>query len=444
MGWLSSLSPQGGGAVSSRPRADGGVVSVETLDLTSERLAEFLRGEMESSSGAVITPASALRTATAYRCVNIINSAIKSLPLDLKRRIDNKRVDADDSPLWALLRKKPNNWQTPSEFKALMQIMVLLRGNGYALKVKSLGKIKQLIPLVGAMRVVQNADLSLSYTYTTRAGTQIPLDQGDVFHLRGMSLDGVVGLSVLSFARESLGLSLSAEKFASKLFKNGAVVGGTLSHPKTIGDPELDRLKASLEEFRGAENAHKMLVLEDGIKYDKIALSSVDAQLLQVMELTQTEIAMFFGVPPFMLGLTTKTTSWGSGIEQQGIGFVAYTLQDWLTMWEETIARDLIGDSDPQLYVRLNPAGLIRGDIKTRYAAYAIGRQWGWLSANDVREKEDMDPIEGGDTYMVPLNMIPAADAAAAALAGIGHNNGPALDDPEEPDDEPPSDPTKQ
>ncbi|MCW2195045.1 HK97 family phage portal protein [Bradyrhizobium elkanii] len=435
MGLLKSLSPRG--VAPAAPRAAGDVG--ESIDLTDPRLVEFLRGGLTSESGAMFTPEGAMRVTTAYRCANILASAVKSMPLDFKRRVDpKKRIDADDHPLWNVLQVKPNSWQTPSEFKSMMQLSVLLRGNGYALKVRSLGKIKSLIPLMpGSVQVSQNADLSLKYVYTSKAGGTVDLTQDDIFHLRGMSIDGVRGLSVIGYAAEEIGLSIQAQKYAAKIFKNGAVPGGVLKHPKSLTDPEVARLKASLEEFRGADNAQKLLLLEDGLEYARIAMTSVDAQLLQIMELTQYDIAMRFGVPPHLIGLTSKTTSWGSGIEQIGSAFVAYTLQDYLTMWAESIRRDLLGDADPTVYVRFNPAGLIRGDIKTRYAAYAVGRQWGWLSVNDIREKEDMDPVEGGDIYLQPTNMVPAgSDAAAAMAAMLGHNGGPPLDDPSE-------DPTK-
>lgn len=428
MGLVSRLSPRSGAVTSPRNAGDVG----ESIDLTDPRLVEFLRGGLTSESGAMFTPEGAMRVTTAYRCANILSSAVKSMPLDFKRRIDSKsRVDADDHPLWSVLQVKPNSWQTPSEFKSMMQLSVLLRGNGYALKVWSLGKIMALIPLMpGSVQVRQNADLSLKYVYTNKVGVSVDLTQKDIFHLRGMSIDGIRGLSVMGHAAEELGLSIQAAKYAAKVFKNGAVPGGVLKHPKSLDDPEVERLKASLEEFRGADNAQKLLLLEDGMSYERIAMTSVDAQLLQIMELTQYDIAMRFGVPPHLIGLTSKTTSWGSGIEQIGSAFVAYTLQDYLTMWAESIRRDLLGDDDPTLYVRFNPAGLIRGDIKTRYAAYAVGRQWGWLSVNDIREKEDMDPVEGGDVYLQPTNMVPAGSDAAAAMANmLGHNGGPPIDD---------------
>lgn len=427
MGLLTSISPKGGAVTKPRNAGDTG----DSIDLTDARLVEFLRGGLTSESGASFTPEGAMRVTTAYRCANILSSAVKSMPLDFKRRVDPKtRVDADNHPLWNVLQVKPNSWQTPSEFKSMMQLSVLLRGNGYALKVRSLGDIKALIPLMpGSVKCSQNADLSLSYKYTARNGGTADFTQADIFHLRGMSFDGVRGLSVMGHAAEELGLSIQASKYASKVFKNGAVPGGVLKHPKSLDDGEVLRLKASLEEFRGADNAQKLLLLEDGLEYERISMTSVDAQLLQIMELTQYDIAMRFGVPPHLLGLTSKTTSWGSGIEQIGSAFVAYTLQDYLTMWAESIRRDLLGDGDPTVYVRFNPAGLIRGDIKTRYAAYAVGRQWGWLSVNDIREKEDMDPVEGGDIYLQPTNMVPAgSDAAAAMAALLGHNGGPPLD----------------
>jgi len=395
------------------PRND----AVNTLSLTSPELAEFLRGGMRSESGASITPSSALKVAAAYRCTAIITSAVKTLPMDLKRREGNKRVDASDHWLWKVLRKRPNKWQTPSEFKALMQLCVLLRGNGYALIVRSMGEVKSLIPLVGHMKVTQNPDLSLRYEYTRSDGTTTTFKQSEIFHLRGMSMDGITGLSVIGFAREAIGMSIQTEKHAAKLFKNGTSIAGVIEHPKEIEDEELQRLHEELEKFRGAENAYKNLLLENGMKYTRIDINPVDAQFIQNRQFTQTDIAMFFGVPPHMLGLTEKTTSWGAGIEQQGIGFVAYTLQDWLTMWEEAVDRDLIPDDEPTMYCRMNPAGLVRADIKTRYLAYAVGRQWGWLSANDVLEKEDENPIEGGDTYLQAVNMVDATKASAELAA---------------------------
>lgn len=405
--------------------------ALESMDLTDPRIVEFLRGSISpTESGAVITPSTSLKVATAYRCVAIISSAVKTLPIDLKRLTNGKRTDATDSPLWNLLRRKPNPWMTPSEFKQLMQVFVLLRGNGYSyIQRDVMGKPTALIPLVGQMVVGQdNTTNVLTYKYTRIDGTQTAFKQQDIFHLKGLSLDGLNGMSVISYARESLGLSLQSEKHAAKMFKNGTSIAGVIEHPKTLDEKEVARLKTELDLFRGSENAHKNLVLESGMKYTKLDMTANDLQFIQNREMTQTEIAMFFGVPPHMLGLTNKVTSWGAGIEQQGIGFVTYTLQDWLTMWEESIVRDLVPDNDPTMYCRLNPALLVRGDIKTRYLAYAVGRQWGWLSANDVRAVEDMDAVDGGDVYLQAVNMVDANHALDALLAA--HAQDPNNADP--------------
>lgn len=412
------------------PRADVSDSATLVGSLGDPKIAEFLRGGGNmTASGAVMTPTRSMKLATAFRCVQILSGAIGTLPLDLKERVDEKtRKDAVKHPLYPVLRRRPNNWQTPGEFKRMMQAMVLLHGDGFAVKVISMGRIIALLPLdAGRMQVKQNRDLSISYTYTTLDGRTVDYKQEELFHLRGLTLDGIRGVSVVRFAAETMGLATQMGVHAASTFKNGASVGGTLETAKGLQDPDRSRLKSDLEEYRGAENANKILLLDNGLKYNRIALSAVDAQLLQIMELSQLEIAMFFGVPPHMLGLTTKTTSWGSGIEQQGIAFVAYTLQDWMTMWQEAIERDLLAAND-NVYCRINPAGLIRGDIKTRYAAYAVGRMWGWLSANDVREKEDMDPIEGGDVYLQPQNMIDiksAMEATEALLSGAKEPGNP-------------------
>jgi HK97 family phage portal protein len=407
------------------PRAQ--VEVMEAVDLTNERLVAFLRGE-DSADALTISPRSGMRVTTAYRCIDLIRGAVANMPLDIKRKKNGKRLDVLDHPVAKVLTVRPNNWQTPSEFKSFLTMSLLIHGNGYAMKVKSRGNLIQLLPMAAdRVTVRQRDDLSLVYTYTRKNGSTVDLEQDAVFHLRGMSFDGITGLSPMSYLRERLKLAVGAQTFAQKLFENGGVVSAVIQHPKSLDDTEVERFKESLEDFKGAKNSHRIMLLEDGMEYHRVAMTSVDAKLLELMEMTQTDVAMHYGVPPHMIGLTTKTTSWGSGIEQMGIGFVTYTLETYLTTWEESIRRDLLGVDDPSLYARLNRAGLVRGDIKTRYAAYAVGRNWGWLSANDVRALEDMDDIEDGDTYLQPANMT-AVDLANS-LATLGHNGGPPLED---------------
>lgn len=386
-------------------------------DLTDPRVAEFLRGGAASASGEVVTPETALRTGTVFRCVSLITGAIATLPIDVKRRVDAKRrIDASDHPLWTLLRRKPNPWQTPAVFKRYMQACVLLRGKGVAQIVRGVGrKPIALIPL-NPDRVQIRQDPSsfrLLFRYTRQDGTTIELPHEDVFYLLGLTLDGINGVSALTYARETIGESLATARHAATLFRNGTSIGGVISHKGKLGPEAQDVLRDSLEKYRGADNAHKTLILEEDMKYDKLGLSLVDAQFIQSREFSQIETAQFFGVPPHMVGLTTKATSFGTGIEQQSQGFVTYTLQDWLTMWTEAIGAVI---DEPDVYAAFNLNALVRGDIRSRYAAYAVGRQWGWLSPNDVRAKEDDDPIEGGDTYSTPLNMAPLGGDPASLL----------------------------
>lgn len=426
MGWMDRL--LGSGRPSGpAPRAN----AADVLDLSDSRIQEFLRfGGVVSASGEIVTPEVALKIATAYRCMDIISGALATMPLNLIRRVDARtREEADDHPLFPVLCVKPNAWQTPSEFKRLMIMNVLLRGNGYALKVRSRGQVTALNPLIGAMTVHQNDDLTLSYTYTVRNGGQIPIDPANLVHFRGLSLDGVHGLSVIQYGAQALGLASVTDKHTSRLFRNGAKISAAITSDKPRTPAQRDQLKESLDRFRGAdqEDSYKELILE-GYEYEKIGMSSVDAQLLQLKELNQYEVAMFFGVPPYMLGLTSKATSWGAGIEQQGIGFVQYTLNKWLVMYQEVIGRDLLGD-DPKVVCRLDPAGLLKGDMKSRYAGFAIGRQWGWLSPNDIREKEDMNPIENGDTYYEPINMQPIGTGNDKSSDGDPTDPGKESDD---------------
>lgn len=372
-------------------------------------LNEFIQSG-DTSTSKNITADSSMKIAAVWRCVNLISGTVATLPLDLKRRVDSQsRIDADDHPLWHVLRRKPNRWQTPAEFRRMMQASVLLRGNGYAYKVYSRGEVIELIPLnADNVEVKQSRDLSLSYTVTLPSGVRTVLAQKDMLHLRGMTFDGITGLPVLTYAREAMGLTLSTERHANSLFENGTNVGGVLKHPGKLGIPGQEALRESLDHYRrGGSREGRDLILEEGMAYDKLGMTSNDAQFIQTRVQSLVEIAMYFGVPPHMLGITEKSTSWGSGIEQQNIGFVTYTVNDWLVMWEQAIGRDLIAEDDTEIYAKFNIAGLLKGDMKARFDSYAVGRNWGWLSVNDIRANEDMNPIDGGDEYLQPLNMQP-------------------------------------
>jgi len=381
----------------------GGGVSITTPD----QLEEALRTGGLTSSGMAVTPDKAMRVAAVFACVRIRSGVVANMPLHIKRRIDDRtRNDASDHPLWRIFRRRPNRWQTPSQFKRMLTAHLLLRGNAYAMIVWSMGEVKELIPLhPDRVECTQNDDLSLTYVYTRRNGRRVTLRQSEVFHLVGLTLDGIHGVSVITYARETIGLALAMENHGATVFKNGARVSVVLKHPNKLGKEGLENLRASLDEYRaGGESDGKALILEEGMETSPLAMTSEDAQWIESRKFSRSDIAMFFGVPPHMIGDTEKSTSWGTGIDSQTQGFVTFSAEDDLTTWEETINRDLVSDNDNDIYARFNRAALVKGDIKVRWDAHVKALQWGVMSPNEVRALEDLNPREDGDIYYPPPN----------------------------------------
>ncbi|WP_353641331.1 phage portal protein [Mesorhizobium sp. WSM2239] len=396
-----------------QPRAATQSAGGGVLITTSQQLEEALRDGQLTASGAAVTPDKAMRVAAVFACVRIRSGVVANMPLAIKRRIDDKtREDAIDHPLWKLFRRKPNRWQTPSQFRRMLQAHVILRGNAYAMIVRSRGNVMEMIPLhPDRVECKQNDDLSLSYIYTRRDGGRVNLTQSEVFHLVGLTLDGVHGVSAITFARETIGLSLSMENHGATVFKNGARVSIVLKHPDKLGKEGLENLRASLDEYRsGGESEGKALILEEGMETAPLAMTAEDAQWIESRKFSRNDIAMFLGVPPHMIGDTEKSTSWGTGLEQQTQGFVTFSAEDDLTTWEETINRDLIGDDEPDVYARFNRSALVKGDIKVRWEAHVKALQWGVLSPNEVRALEDINPREGGDIWYPPPNTAGNSD----------------------------------
>lgn len=400
------------------PRASFQDAGPGVLIQSSSDLDAYLRAGRESASGAVVNADAAMRTAVIYGSVRLITGAMGNTPLQLKRRVDARtREDASDDPLAKVLCRPRKGRLTPASFRRMLTAHLILRGNGYALIVRSLGRVIDLIPMhPDRVKVEQLDDLSLVYTYTRKNGQQIVLPQDDVFHLLGLTLDGYRGVTPITYAREAIGMALTTERHGAKVFANGTAIGLHLSYPNKLGQEAQDLLRASLEAYRGSENAGKTLITEEGATLSPLGMTSEDAQYIETRQFTRTELEMFIGVPGFMLGDTDKGSNWGTGLEQQRSGFVAYTLEDYYTAWEETITRDLLPDESP-LFVRFNRNAVVRGDLKTRWEAYVKALQWGVYSPNKVLELEDENPREGGDIYYDPPN-----------TAGVGHNGGPPLD----------------
>lgn len=372
---------------------------------TAQQIEQYLRTGNVSAAGEAVTPDSAMRVAAVYACVRLRSSLPANLPIDIKRRVnDTTREDASDDPVSVLLRKKPNRWQTPAQFKRLLEAHKQLRGNGYALIVWSVGRPIELIPMhPDRVTCRQRDDLSVYYIYSKPGGRQVILEQEEVFHLIGLSLDGITGVSPITYARETIGLSLAQEKAGGSVFKNGARASMVLQHPAKIGNEGRDFLKQSLDAYRaGGESEGKALILEEGMTVSNLTMTAEDAQWIESRKFSRTDIAMFYGMPPHMIGDTEKSTSWGTGIDSQTQGYLTFTAEDDLTTWEEAINLRLFPDPSSKLYARFNRSALVKGDLKTRWDAYAVARRMKVYTANDVRALEDLNPVPGGDVLENP------------------------------------------
>jgi HK97 family phage portal protein len=371
-------------------------------------------GGAESVAGVAVDPDTALKISTVYACVGLLSETIASLPLVLYRYTENElgRQRAKSHPLYEVLHDQPNDIQTAFDFIQMTQAHALMRGSGYArIQAGPRGFADQLIPYHPDK--VQKEKLSngkIRYRLTDDFGKTETVNQEDVFEVGGLSLDGWNTVSVVSYARDSMGLTLAAERYGGRFFRNDTRPGGVLRTEGRLSDKGAQKLKASWEAAHSGANQHRVAVLEEGLQWQQIGISPEDAQFLQTREFQAEDVCRWFRVPPHMVGLTSKATSWGSGIEQMSIGFVTYTLRPWLTRWTQAIRRDLL--LAPQTYFAdFVVEHLLRGDITSRYNAYAIARQWGWLSVNEIRRYENLNPVGGGDTYLQPMNMEPSGGA---------------------------------
>lgn len=382
----------------------------------------------QSIAGIPVTADTALKLSTVWACVGLISETVASLPLVVYRMVgEDVKQRAFNNPIYSVVHDRPNGWQTAAEFREMMTGHVLLRGNAYAQIVPGeRGAVDQLIPIHPDLVTVEKLKNNrLRYQVRQENGTTRTYNQEDIFHLRGPSQDGVTGLSVIDYARDAFGMSLAAERYGSTFFRNDSRPGGVLRTDGRLSKEAAERLKTTWEAAHTGINQNRVAVLEEGLQWQSIGVTPDQAQFLETREFQAEDVCRWFRVPPHMVGLTSKATSWGSGIEQMSIGFVTYTLMPWLTRWKQCISRDLIIATDTY-FADFVVEGLLRGDISSRYQAYATGRQWGWLSVNDIRRLENMNPVEDGDIYLQPLNMIEAGDTpmpepATPPAEAMGH-----------------------
>jgi HK97 family phage portal protein len=379
-----------------------------------------------STAGKNVNERSSMQMTAVYSCVRILAESVAGLPLHLYRYTkEGGKEKAIDHSLYRLLHDEPNPEMSSFVFRETLMTHLLLWGNAYAQIIRNgKGEIIALYPLMPNKMTVDRDDKGrLYYRYQhsadeadTMKASSVILSSSDVLHIPGLGFDGLVGYSPIAMAKNAIGMAIACEEYGAKFFANGAAPSGVLEHPGTIKDPT--RVRESWQNtFGGSANSNKVAVLEEGMKYTPIGISPEQAQFLETRKFQINEIARIFRVPPHMVGDLEKSSF--SNIEQQSLEFVKYTLEPWVIRWEQSITRSLLtSDEKAEIFVKFNLEGLLRGDYASRMTGYATARQNGWMSANDIRELENLDRIpaeEGGDLYLVNGNMLPLKNAGAFA-----------------------------
>lgn len=403
------------------------------VDKAADAGYSFLFGR--TTSGKPVNERTAMQTTAVYACVRILAEAVASLPLHVyEYQDDGGKKLVHDHPLYYLLHDEPNPEMTSFVFRETLMSHLLIWGNAYAQIIRDgAGRVLGLYPLLPDKMEVQRDDRGNIYYVYSRNSDENPmfkeygnikLKAEDVLHIPGLGFDGLIGYSPIAMAKNAVGMTLACEEYGASFFANGANPGGVLEHPGVLKDPSKVR-ESWNSVYRGVSNAHKIAVLEEGMKYQQIGIPPEEAQFLETRKFQINEIARLYRIPPHMVGDLDKSSF--SNIEQQSLEFVKYTLDPWVIRWEQSLQRSLLLPGEKGKYfIKLNVDGLLRGDYQSRMNGYAVGRQNGWFSANDIREMENMNPIpdeEGGNLYLINGAMTKLADAGAFAKTDTGQQN---------------------
>lgn len=373
---------------------------------TSAELAQEIGLTYDTYTGKRVSSQRAMRLTAVFACIRVLAESIGMLPCSLYQTTDTGKKKATGERLHKLLSLQPNGYMTPQEFWELVILCLCLRGNFYAYKVKALGEVIELLPIdPGCVVPKLNSKWEPVYQVTFPDGSTDVLSQDEIWHVRIMTLDGLVGLNPIAYAREAISLGLATEEHGARLFGNGAVTSGVLTTNGELSDAAYARLKADFEEkHQGLGNAHRPMILEMGLDWKSMALNAEDSQFLETRKFQLEEICRLYRVPMHMVQNTDRATF--SNIENLGIGFINYALVPYFTRIEQRINIGLVRKSKQgTLYAKFNAGALLRGDMKSRFDSYATGINWGMFSPNDCLELEDRNPRPGGDVYLTPMNM---------------------------------------
>ena len=369
-----------------------------------------------TTSGKAVTERSAMRMTAVYACVRILSEAIAGLPLHLYRyKKDGGKEKAVDHPLYLLLHDEPNSEMSSFVFRETLMTHLLLWGNAYAQIIRNgKGEVIELYPLLPDKMEVYRSDITgeIYYIYTDTKGQRHTLSNIEILHIPGLGYDGLIGYSPIAMTKNAIGLSIAAEEYGARFFANSANPSGVLEHPGVLKDPR--KLRESWNEvYGGTSNSHRVAVLEEGVTFKAISIPPNEAQFLETRKFQINEICRIFRVPPHMVADLEKSSF--SNIEQQSLDFIVNTIRPWLVRIEQSICQKLLSVNEKGIYfVKFNVDGMLRGDFASRMNGYAIARQNGWMSTNDIRELEDMNKIPaelGGDRYLCNGNMVDLTSA---------------------------------
>lgn len=379
-----------------------------------------------TDSGVQVNEDTCLKSSPVWAATRVISEGISCLPLHLYRAKERGSTKATDHPLYYLLHSAPNQYTSSMRFRETLLAHALLWGNGYAEIEWNGTKDKPLALWLmhpGQVEPRFGSDGVPYYRFTGPGGRRdIPFE--DIFHLAGLGFDGLKGYSVVGMARNSLGLTIAAEKFGAKFFANGAKPTGVVKHPGEMSDEAFARFKREFnEQYSGTEKAGSVILLEGGVEFVPTSIPPDDAQFLQTRTFQVEEVARWFNMPVSKLRATGQKSY--ATLEQENQAFWAETLLPWIVRFEQEIELKLLAPQERgKIYAKFQPAGVLRADLATRYNSYAIGINWGFLSPNDVREMEDRDPIPDGDIYLRPLNMqalnAPKGPSAPSSTPAVG------------------------
>lgn len=399
-----------------------GIVSgIKALLFGTRDLSPYYGAGSKGDAGEIVTETSVMALSAVWGCTNLIAGTIATLPLLVYRQVNGQRTVATTHPLYRLLHDSPNYDQTAVDFWEAMQVSLELWGNAYARIIRTNGQVIALRPVTPALMMVRRLQSGgIEYSWT-EDGKSFQLTDADVLHIRGFGGNPLGGLSTLQFGRNAFSLARAIDRSAGNTFANGLRPSGVLTFENFLKPEQREVAETTLvDKFGGAMNSGRPMVLEGGTKWQQITINPEDAQMLESRGFSVEEICRFFGVPPHMVGHTEKSTSWGTGLEQQVLGFQKFTLRRRLKRIEQAVMKQLLTDTDRSqgVTVEFSLEGLLRGDSAARSSFYQSGLSNGWMTINEVRKLENMPPVDGGDVVRMQMQNVPITEAGNNDNAG--------------------------